>query len=87
MAKKVKALQTPVTQTLTAESLGLFVKAKRTQAGLRLEDAAMLCGVAKDTLSKIESGEGAVRLESVLLVCRKLGVSIELRSWGDDGEA
>ena len=83
MAKTVQAIETPKTQKFTAESLGRFVRARRTQAGLRLEDAAMLCGVAKDTLSKIENGSGAVRLESVLLVCRKLGVEIELKSWSE----
>ena len=75
-------IQTPVSEgALTAELLGRFVKAKRTQSGLRLEDAALLCGVAKDTLSKIENARGGVRLESVLLVCKMLGVELVVKPW------
>lgn len=84
MAKVVKALKTPETQPLTKESLGQFVKARRTQSGLRLEDTALLCGVSKDTLTKIENGTGGVRFDSVLLVCRKLGIKLQLNSWADE---
>jgi transcriptional regulator with XRE-family HTH domain len=81
MPKAVKPSKTPETSKLTPEALGLFVKARRTQSGLRLEDAAALCGVAKETYSKIERGHGGVRLESVLAVCQKMGVELVLKSW------
>lgn len=81
MVKVVKPSITPDSSKLTPEALGLFVKARRTQSGLRLEDAAALCGVAKETYSKIERGHGGVRLESVLAVCQKMGVELLLKSW------
>ncbi|MCO4754103.1 MAG: hypothetical protein KC478_06460 [Bacteriovoracaceae bacterium] len=52
MGKKVKSIAAPKEKgPLTPELLGKYVKAKRTQSGLRLEDAALICGVAKETLS------------------------------------
>ena len=49
--KQIKQIATPnLNQTLTAELLGQAIKARRTQSNLRLEDAAALCGVAKQTL-------------------------------------
>lgn len=81
MPKAVKALKSPKQEgPLTAEVLGQFVKAKRTQANLRLEDAALLCNVAKDTLSKIENARGGVRFESILQVCKMLGVELQVKS-------
>lgn len=84
MPKAVKALKTPENKgPLTAELLGKFIKAKRTQANLRLEDAALLCNVAKDTLSKIENARDGVRFESVLQVCKMLGVELMIRPWNE----
>ena len=42
---------------MTAALLGQAVKARRTQSNLRLEIDAALCGVAKQTLMKIEHGQ------------------------------
>lgn len=62
MAKQIKKLKTPnLQQPLTAELLGEVIKARRTQSNLRLEDAAALCGVAKETFMKIEHGQGQVQ--------------------------
>lgn len=84
MAKKVKGIPTPKENgPLTADLLGKFVKARRTQSGLRLEDAALLCGVSKDTLSKIENARDGVRFESVLQVCKMLGVELRVKPWSE----
>lgn len=57
MAKQIKKLQTPNLQSpLTAQLLGDAIKARRTQSNLKLEDAAALCGIAKETFMKIEHG-------------------------------
>ncbi|WP_242604373.1 hypothetical protein [Legionella gresilensis] len=57
MAKKIKKFKMPnFQQPLTAELLEEVIKARRTQSELRLEDAAALCGVAKETFMKVEHG-------------------------------
>lgn len=50
MVKQVKRLNTPdLQQAVTPLLLGQAIKARRTQSHLRLEDAAALCGVAKQS--------------------------------------
>ena len=85
MGKKVKRTAAPKESgPLTPELLGKYVKAKRTQSGLRLEDAALICGVAKETLSKIENARDGVRFDSVLQVCKMLGVELQVNRWNED---
>jgi len=66
MANKILKNETPeLGQPLTAELLGRAIRARRTQSGLRLEDTAALCGVAKQTLQNIEKGSGKSKLETI----------------------
>ncbi|WP_058533809.1 helix-turn-helix domain-containing protein [Legionella saoudiensis] len=82
MAKKVKSIENPnFDQPLTAELIGKLIKARRKQSALRLEDAAALCGVAKDTLMKIEHGKATCQLGSVLQICAGLGIKIYAKPW------
>lgn len=85
MAKQVKAMKIPEQEDapLTALLLGQFIKAKRTQSGTRIEDAAMLCNVSLATLSNIENGKGG-RLESALQICRMLGIKLKVVPWDVD---
>lgn len=84
MSKTLKIIKSPQQSgPLTAKLLGQFIKAKRTQSGLRLEDAALLCNVAKDTLSKIENARDGVRFESILQVCKMLGVELLVKPWDE----
>lgn len=85
MAKKIKKIASPdFNQPLNAHSIGKLVKARRTQSELRLEDAAALCGVAKQTLMKIEHGHATCQIGSVLLVCAGLGISLYTKPWDED---
>ncbi|MBA2651811.1 MAG: helix-turn-helix domain-containing protein [Tatlockia sp.] len=87
MAKQIKKLNTPnLQQPLTAELLGKIIKARRTQSDLRLEDAASLCGVAKDTFMKIEHGQSTCQLGSVLQICLGLGLSLYVEPWAEHNE-
>ncbi|KTD78483.1 helix-turn-helix domain-containing protein [Legionella waltersii] len=87
MAKQIKKLNTPnLQQPLTAELLGEVIKARRTQSELRLEDAAALCGVAKETFMKVEHGQASCQLASVLQICSGLGINLYIKPWMDDGE-
>ena len=85
--KKIIKLNNPhLEQNLTAALLGQAIKARRTQSGLRLEDAAALCGVAKQTFMKIEHGHPTSQLQSVLQICSALGIKIYIAPWHNDKE-
>lgn len=86
--KQIKTLNTPdLTQRLTPELLGQAVKARRTQSGLRLEDAAALCGVAKQTFMKIEHGQQTSQLCSILQICSVLGINLFIAPWHSNEES
>ena len=59
-----------------ARVLGAAVRAARTAAGLTGEDAALIIGVAKQTLSDLEAGKDTVSLGLVLRITRELGVAL-----------
>lgn len=87
MAKQIKKTITPdINQPLTAELIGMLIRARRTQSDLRLEDAAALCGVAKQTLMQIEHGKSTCQLGSVLQICAGLGINLYARIWNSLGE-
>lgn len=82
MPKTIKPLPTPAQQgSLDAVTLGRFIRARRTQAGLGIHEAAAFCGVAVDTLTRLETAKGDVKLSSVLAVCRMLGVNLVIEPW------
>ncbi|MDH6593276.1 transcriptional regulator with XRE-family HTH domain [Variovorax sp. TBS-050B] len=60
----------------SAGSLGPYVKAVRKEQRLRIDDAAGLFGVSVDTLSRLENGIGAVRLDKLLAVLDGLGLAM-----------
>ena len=82
MPKTIKPLPIPVQSgPLDAETLGKFIRARRTQSGMGMHETAAFCGVAVDTLSKIETARGDVKLSSILKVCRMLGVTLRVEPW------
>ena len=88
MAKQIKKINTPnLKQMLTAALLGEAIKARRTQSKLRIEDAAALCGLAKQTYMKIEHGQQTVQFSCVLQVCSALGIKLFIAPWPDNDEA
>jgi transcriptional regulator with XRE-family HTH domain len=84
MAKHVKALPTPPQAgPIDQAKLAQFIKAKRTQSGLKVEDAALLCGISKATYTKIEKGDAAVSFQKVLHVCSMLGIELFVKAWDE----
>ncbi len=82
MPKRVKPIPTPKQEGyLTKEILGEFIRARRTQEGLKMHDVAMLCGISIATLTNIEKAEANVRIDSALGVARMLGIKITIESW------
>ncbi len=82
MPKRVKPIPTPKQEGyLTKEILGEFIRARRTQEGLKMHDVAMLCGISIATLTNIEKAEANVRIDSALGVAQMLGIKITIESW------
>lgn len=80
--KQVKALPTPdLTQPLSLELIGKAIRARRTQQGLDMKTAAMLCDVSVVTLSKIENSYQGVQMNSILKVMLALGIKMSIASW------
>ncbi len=82
MARTIKVTRQPDRPEISsAKDLALFVRARRTQAGLRIDDAAELCGVSVETLSKIETAKSGVNVESLFKVLSALGIRLRVQSW------
>jgi transcriptional regulator with XRE-family HTH domain len=82
MSKNVTPTLIPDQQEfLDPETLGKFVRARRTQSGMGIHEAAAFCGVSVQTLSKIERALGEVHLSNALHVCRMLGISLSVERW------
>jgi transcriptional regulator with XRE-family HTH domain len=72
--------QTPMPGKPTIETIaefGAFVRSLRTQQGLRIDDAASLCGVSVALLSALENGKPrGVGLGKALQIAHQLGFSL-----------
>jgi transcriptional regulator with XRE-family HTH domain len=62
--------------------LGQAIRLKRKAAGLRIDDAAALCGVSVDLLSRLENGKSGVATDRVLKVLDGLGLALRLVDQG-----
>lgn len=61
----------------TVAEFGAYIRSLRTQLGLRIDDAAALCGVSVSLLSALENGTSrSVGLEKALSVAHQLGLSL-----------
>jgi len=59
-----------------AKQFGQIVRKHRKQLGLRIDDAALLCGVSVALLSGLENGSRPVGLPKALGVARQLGIAL-----------
>lgn len=66
----------PETLVLSLKDLGQRIRAKRKTSGLRIDDAAALCGVSVDLLSRLENGKSGVATDRVLKVLDGLGLML-----------
>jgi len=64
--------QNPVASDLQA--LGRLIRNRRAHSMLRIDDAAALIGVSKDTLSRLENGR-AVSTDKLMKVAQGLGLT------------
>lgn len=56
--------------------LGPVVRTQRKAQSLRIDDAAGLLGVSVDLMSRLENGQGSVRLDKVMAVLDGLGLAL-----------
>lgn len=56
--------------------LGPVVRERRKSQSLRIDDAAGLVGVSVDLMSRLENGQGSVRLDKALAVLDGLGLTL-----------
>lgn len=59
-------------------TLGNVVRMRRKSSGLRIDDAAALCGVSVDLLSRLENGRSGVSTDRLLKVLDGLGLSLSV---------
>jgi DNA-binding XRE family transcriptional regulator len=87
MPKNIKPIETPdLSPPLTPALLGKAIKARRTQSKLRQEDAAALCGVAKQTFMQVEHGHPSCQLDTVIQICTALGIKLSILPWDNANE-
>lgn len=60
----------------TPQDLGRLVRAQRRASGLRIDDAAALCGVSVDLMSRLENGSSGVSSQRLLKVLDGLGLTL-----------
>lgn len=60
----------------SAPDLGPVVRERRKSQSLRIDDAAGLIGVSVDLMSRLENGQGSVRLDKALAVLDGLGLTL-----------
>jgi transcriptional regulator with XRE-family HTH domain len=64
------------TRADSLQALGRIIRAKRKASALRIDNAAALCGVSVDLLSRLENGKSGVSTERVLRVMDGLGLAM-----------
>lgn len=76
MSRKLPTFQ-PVTSPIVQElaELGLLVRNQRAQLGLRIDDAAALCGVSSDVFSRLENGK-PVTTNKLMLILNGFGMRL-----------
>jgi transcriptional regulator with XRE-family HTH domain len=72
----VASFQDSETVAHTLQDLGRLVRAQRRASGLRIDDAAALCGVSVDLLSRLENGHSGVSSDRLLKVLDGLGLAM-----------
>jgi transcriptional regulator with XRE-family HTH domain len=60
----------------TATTLAPVVRERRKSQSLRIDDAAGLLGVSVDLMSRLENGQGSVRLDKAMAVLDGLGLTL-----------
>ncbi|MBU1358946.1 MAG: helix-turn-helix domain-containing protein [Gammaproteobacteria bacterium] len=75
--KRVKPTSPPIDFMATdGKAFGASIRSARSTAGLTLSQAAMLLGIARQTLINLETAKSSVSLDTALRAAREFGVTI-----------
>lgn len=75
--KRVKPTAPPADLLVPdSKAFGASIRAARSATGMTLADAALLLGVARQTLTNLETGKSSVSLDTALRAAREFGVSL-----------
>jgi transcriptional regulator with XRE-family HTH domain len=75
--KRVKFITPPADLFVQdRRAFGASIRAARRAANMTLADAALLLGVARQTLTNLETAKSSVSLDTALRAAREFGVSI-----------
>ena len=75
--KRVKPLSPPADIVVPdGKAFGASIRAARRAVHMTLADAALLLGVARQTLTNLETAKSSVSLDTALRAAREFGVSI-----------
>ena len=66
-----------------AAALGRAVRAQRLAAGLRIDDAAALCGVSVTVLSRLENAASGISTKNLFKVLDGLGMALLVVAKGE----
>jgi transcriptional regulator with XRE-family HTH domain len=61
---------------LDSKAFGASIRAARSAANMTLAEASLLLGVARQTLTNLETAKSSVSLDTALRAAREFGVSI-----------
>lgn len=76
MKRVVKKPFPPNPEVQVPADLGRAIASARSQTGMTQEEAALFCGVSKQTFVGIEQGRPGTAIGSVLAVASQFGVSV-----------
>lgn len=75
--KRVKPLPPPADLFVAdSEAFGASIRAARCAAKMTLTEASLLLGIARQTLTNLETAKSSVSLDTALRAAREFGVSI-----------
>lgn len=63
----------------SAKSFGKAIRARRKDLGIRIDDAAAMCGISVSTLSAMENASRPIGFDKMLPVLAGLGLQLCIR--------
>ncbi len=80
MAKQITIAEKPDLSTpLDMQTMGEYVRYKRTSNNITLEDAASLCGLSKQAYNNVERGVANIRVDTLLKVFSAFGIKLSIQ--------
>lgn len=73
--RRVTSTPFPDLHLLDEVGFGAAVRAVRTSTGMTIADAAMMLGIARQTLQDLETGVGSVGIGLAMKIAKEIGVS------------